>query len=492
MPRPQSQPIADIQRTAKQKQKQGEVRDGRVQKSGSKGMLAGSMRSRPRQSRAVPRQVSSQFHIPQPHDSEDGRHDRSAADESVDSQDGEYENGTQSEETAEELIESGGDDLLGDYGVQRVQPMGNEFVESQPSTLSFAVTQTQRPGIRIGLPGRKTPAPRVSRTRYIEVLEPSSPAGSVAAPTPIQGRSGTAQEEHANPQLIASRRNLAVGVELTIQTKARELMWDWTLFVDPLPDPVTLTERVNQCWSDARCELGLPNFADTTTSCNDQIRAKHSSCRSQYLHGTKRAVTGIYKLETDDPTACAERVEYLLERDRFNCALTGYETGVFTDNIHFNRASCKGKLHLSPYEKGALRNYGRWANETYHTVGLLERQLHTWANTPGDFQNMILGRIKGVLEARIVKASGMRVERTEGYSNNSDALRREFGINSELVESQRTENGAGNRGRDRVRRSQAEDAQPGVVDQSPAVGPDDEWDLAESEEDGGGADLARS
>ncbi|RPA95814.1 hypothetical protein L873DRAFT_1291050 [Choiromyces venosus 120613-1] len=149
--------------------------------------------------------------------------------------------------------------------------MGNEFVESQPSTLSFAVTQTQRPDIRIGLPGRKTPVPRVSRTRYIEVLEPSSPAGSVAAPTPIQGRSGTAQVEHANPQLIASRQNLAVGVELTIQTKARELMWDWTLFVDPLPDPVTLTERVNQCWSDARCELGLPNFADTTTSCNDQV-----------------------------------------------------------------------------------------------------------------------------------------------------------------------------------------------------------------------------
>ncbi|RPB03031.1 hypothetical protein L873DRAFT_1801108, partial [Choiromyces venosus 120613-1] len=55
MPRPQSRPIADIQRTAKQKQKQGEVHDGRVQKSGSKGMLAGSMRSRLRQSQAGPR-----------------------------------------------------------------------------------------------------------------------------------------------------------------------------------------------------------------------------------------------------------------------------------------------------------------------------------------------------------------------------------------------------------------------------------------------------
>ncbi|KAG0133179.1 hypothetical protein HOY82DRAFT_538292 [Tuber indicum] len=117
---------------------------------------------------------------------------------------------------------------------------------------------------------------------------------------------------------------MTVGIQLTIQTKAGELIWDCALFVDPYLDPVILSEQVNQCWSDTSCELGLRNFVDATTSNNDQIWAKHSSCRSQGLHSTKRVVTGIYKLETDNPTIFAERVEYLLERDHFHCAPTGY------------------------------------------------------------------------------------------------------------------------------------------------------------------------
>ncbi|PWW79727.1 hypothetical protein C7212DRAFT_360935 [Tuber magnatum] len=498
---PQPRPIADTQCVSKQhRQKRREVRDGGVRKSRSKETLAGSMRSGLRRSRAGREQVSSQFHVPQPHNCDDRWHNTSTADESEDSQDREYVNGTPSVETAEELIESGEDDELGDYGAQRVVPIWNEFDESQSSALSFAVTPTQTPGIRIGLPGRKTPASRVSRTSFIEELETSSPAESVVPPTPIQREPGTTRRlEQAGPQLISSRRNMAVGVELTIQTKARDLMWDWTLFVNLFPDPVILTEQVHQCWSVACCELGLPNFADAITSSDDQIRAKHSSCRSQYLHTAKRALTNIYKLETDDPAACAERAEYLLEKDRFTCTHTGYgdvslrflapeipeviyahfysgrarrgwmddgflrkingrflclttaiichalrcwRTGIFTDNINFTRASSRG---------------------------LLERQFHTWANTPGNFQNKILGRIRKVLEAKVAQDRGTHVERTEGYSDNLDALRREFGIDPESGESQPIINRAGNRGRDRTRGSQAEDAQPGAEDQSPAV-----------------------
>jgi len=56
-----------------------------------------------------------------------------------------------------------------------------------------------------------------------------------------------------------------------------------------------------------------------------QIRAKHSRCRSQYLHTVKKAITELYKLKIEDPTACAGRVEYLLVADRLICPPGSYE-----------------------------------------------------------------------------------------------------------------------------------------------------------------------
>jgi len=56
-----------------------------------------------------------------------------------------------------------------------------------------------------------------------------------------------------------------------------------------------------------------------------QMRAKHSGCRSQYLHTVKKAITELYKPNSEDPTTCARRVEYLLEEDRFICPPGSYE-----------------------------------------------------------------------------------------------------------------------------------------------------------------------
>jgi len=56
-----------------------------------------------------------------------------------------------------------------------------------------------------------------------------------------------------------------------------------------------------------------------------QIWAKHSGCRSQYLHTAKKTITELYKLNIEDPTACARRVEYLLAEDRFICPPGSYE-----------------------------------------------------------------------------------------------------------------------------------------------------------------------
>jgi len=56
-----------------------------------------------------------------------------------------------------------------------------------------------------------------------------------------------------------------------------------------------------------------------------QMWAKHSGYRSQYLHTVKKATTELYKLNSEDPRACAGRVEYLQEEDRFICLPGSYE-----------------------------------------------------------------------------------------------------------------------------------------------------------------------
>jgi len=61
-----------------------------------------------------------------------------------------------------------------------------------------------------------------------------------------------------------------------------------------------------------------------------QMGANHSGCRSQYLNTLKKAITELYKLNSEDPTACARRVEYLLEEDRFICPPGSYEVSFFT------------------------------------------------------------------------------------------------------------------------------------------------------------------
>jgi len=74
------------------------------------------------------------------------------------------------------------------------------------------------------------------------------------------------------------------------------------------------------------------------------MRAKHSRCRSQYLHTVKKAITELYKLNSDDPTACALRVENLLEEDRFICPPGSYEisfshlSGLFLTAVRLNQS----------------------------------------------------------------------------------------------------------------------------------------------------------
>jgi len=64
---------------------------------------------------------------------------------------------------------------------------------------------------------------------------------------------------------------MATGLERSILARAHDLIRDWTIFVTPFPYPITLTEEVRRCWSEARTQLGFPDFADATPASNDQV-----------------------------------------------------------------------------------------------------------------------------------------------------------------------------------------------------------------------------
>jgi len=64
---------------------------------------------------------------------------------------------------------------------------------------------------------------------------------------------------------------VAVGLERSILVKARDLMWDWTIFMNPCPDPITLTEEVHRCWRDPPSEMRFPDFGDATLPSIEQV-----------------------------------------------------------------------------------------------------------------------------------------------------------------------------------------------------------------------------
>jgi len=74
----------------------------------------------------------------------------------------------------------------------------------------------------------------------------------------------TIRKLNSRGQQASSRRNMATGLERTILARSRDLIWDWTIFVSPFPDPITLTEDVRTCWSHAGTKLGFPYFTEAS------------------------------------------------------------------------------------------------------------------------------------------------------------------------------------------------------------------------------------
>jgi len=202
-----------------------------------------------------------------------------SADESLDSKDGEYEgNDGQSEESEEseenELGQHGDDmDHPSAWGAQR--PIGREFLSSQRAILTISPGNTQNSCRRISYPGQRMSAQvRVSQNGCTSAILSGSPTdfNPLAMPVITPSHSDpTVRELDSGGQQASRSRNMATRLERTILARSRDLMWDCTTFVNPFPDPITLTEEVCTCWTDARTQLGFPDFADATPPSNDQV-----------------------------------------------------------------------------------------------------------------------------------------------------------------------------------------------------------------------------
>jgi len=79
-------------------------------------------------------------------------------------------------------------------------------------------------------------------------------------------------------------------------------------------------------------------------------------------------------------------------------------------------------------------------------IGRLEGQIQTWDGAGAVWHGRIIKRIRTTLKTRIEKKRGKQVERTEGHSNDEEALRREFGMDLE-VDGSEAAGGLGDAGR---------------------------------------------
>ena len=157
--------------------------------------------------------------------------------------------------------------------VQR--PIGCEFLSSQRSILTITLGIPTIPAGGLVTPERERllkyelakmvvhlPIPFRSPTDFnplaMPVITPSHPDPTV-------------RELDSGGHQASSRRNMATGLERSILARSRNPMWNWTIFVNPFPDPIPLTEEVRTWWSDAWTKLRFPDFADATPPSNHQV-----------------------------------------------------------------------------------------------------------------------------------------------------------------------------------------------------------------------------
>jgi len=116
----------------------------------------------------------------------------------------------------------------------------------------------------------RTPAARVTITPGRPLPPATFPSSSVAwysSPLGIPSTTTSGIRSSSPPgepstrgivsvrHVINSRRNTVTGVEEEILGVAKDLMLQYTLYVNPLPNPVALMSEVHSIWSRAQDEI---------------------------------------------------------------------------------------------------------------------------------------------------------------------------------------------------------------------------------------------
>jgi len=239
MSQPQRRQMADRARSSKQeRQRQREVRCGHFRESEARNgltiitspsvesVMAGSAVGRRRD--AVREPASSRLQVPEP-----VLYNRQqvleSADESLDSNDGEYKgNNGQSEESEENELGQHRDDMdhQSAWGAQR--PIGREFISSQLSILTITPGNTQNSSRRISYLGQKTSAQvRVSQNGCTSAIPSRSPTDFNPLAMPVitpSHRDPTVRELYSRGQQARSKRNMTTGLERTILARSHDMM----------------------------------------------------------------------------------------------------------------------------------------------------------------------------------------------------------------------------------------------------------------------------
>ena len=184
-------------------------------------------------------------------DDEENENNDGQSEVSKEEENGENDEDDKDDEDDEDVVELGVDDedLSAHWGTQG--PIGNEFLSSQPSILTITPGYTQVSCRKISYPERRTLAPiQASQTRDMSAILSHLPAAVNTFATQVltqrQPDSRMRELDNGSGQRTI-RRNMAIGLERSILVKVGDLMWDWTIFVNPFPDPITLTEEVHLC-----------------------------------------------------------------------------------------------------------------------------------------------------------------------------------------------------------------------------------------------------
>ena len=177
----------------------------------------------------------------------------------------EYQNSRRSDQTESDTEPDTEDNDIPDAtgaGLRHRSRTADVRTNTRVSTVRVSTTSGSQEAALV----RRTPAARgrvVPGRAYALPVPLSSSVARYSAPlathsaTTSGDRSSSPAGESSTPHHediwlnTPSRRNTATGVEAAVVTRAKALILWYTLFVNPLPGPVTLTSQVHRAWLEA-------------------------------------------------------------------------------------------------------------------------------------------------------------------------------------------------------------------------------------------------